>query len=262
MNSMTRLAALTALILTTVSWVVPDASAARWVPAVGTRWQWQLAGTLDLTVDAPIYDVDGFDTSAASVTKLHSLGRKVICYLDVGGAESYRPDIALIPQSVRGNTVDGWPQEHWIDIRQIALLQPMLDSRFNMCKTKGFDAIEPDLVDGYTNATGFPLTAANQIAYNNHLADMAHARGMSIALKNAPDIVAQEVPTFDFAIVEECLQYKECASYRPFIAAGKAVLHTEYKGVFPTKICAQPSAAGFSTMKKKLSLNAFRQACP
>lgn len=234
----------------------------RWVPVVGTKWQWQLDGRINFSVDAPVYDIDGFEATAADVSKLHGLGRKVVCYIDVGAGESYRPDYKLIPSSVLGRTVDGWAQERWLDIRKIQLLQPMLDNRFNMCQSKGFDAIEPDLVDGYANTTGFPLTVADQIAFNNHLADMAHARGMSIALKNAPELVAQEVSVFDFAIVEECLQYRECAAYQPFITAGKAVLHAEYKGVFPDKLCEQASAAGFSTMKKRLDLGAWRRACP
>ena len=37
------------------------------------------------------------------------------------------------------------------------------------------------------------------------------------------------VPDFDFAIVEECIQYRECGKAVPFIDAGKAVLEVEYK---------------------------------
>jgi len=232
------------------------------VPAKSAPWQWQLSGTINTSVAVPTFDIDGFDSSAALVATLHAQGKHVICYLDMGGAENYRPDYGLYPASVLGKTVGGWPDERWVDIRQIALLQPIITSRFDMCKAKGFDAIEPDLADAYANSTGFPITAADQIRWNDKLAAEAHARGMSVALKNAPDIVAQEVSVFDFAIVEECLQYSECSSYQPFIVAGKAVLHVEYRGTFPNKICGKPSAAGFSTMKKRLSLNAFRQACP
>ncbi|MEU3903007.1 endo alpha-1,4 polygalactosaminidase, partial [Streptomyces goshikiensis] len=30
--------------------------------------------------------------------------------------------------------------------------------RFDMCRSKGFDAVEPDLMEGYGNDTGFPPT--------------------------------------------------------------------------------------------------------
>ena len=39
-------------------------------------------------------------------------------------------------------------------------------ARFDLCRQKGFDAVEPDLVDGYIQTTGFPLTAADQLTYN------------------------------------------------------------------------------------------------
>lgn len=235
------------------------ASAAPWAPTPGAPWQWQLSGTLTQSVNVPTYDVDAFDTSAAQVAQMHALGRHVICYLDMGGAENYRPDYTLIPKSVLGTAVGGWPDERWIDIRQIALLQPLVTERFNLCRSKGFDAVEADLADAYANNTGFPITADDQVRWNDHLAAEAHARGMSVALKNAPDIVTREVGVFDFAIVEECEQYSECSSYVPFVAAGKAVLSVEYQGTL-TPICTR-APAGFSMMKKRLSLNAWRQAC-
>src|SRR5674536_299806 len=60
----------------------PTGSAAgRWKPPAHVTWQWQLTGPLDLSVNAQVYDVDLFDTSAEQVRQLHSQGRKVICYL-------------------------------------------------------------------------------------------------------------------------------------------------------------------------------------
>jgi len=39
-------------------------------------------------------------------------------------------------------------------------------------------------VDGYDNGTGFSITYDDQIAYNVFLANAAHQRGLSVALKN------------------------------------------------------------------------------
>jgi hypothetical protein len=39
-----------------------------------------------------------------------------------------------------------------------------------------------DNVDGFTNATGFPLTPVDQLTYNRFLAMEAHVRGLSIGL--------------------------------------------------------------------------------
>lgn len=256
---MKRYLAVFVLLISCVAWSAP-AQAARWSPPRGVNWQWQLTTPVDTSVAQPVFDIDGFENSAAVVAKLHSQGKKVICYLDMGGAENYRPDYHLYPASVKGKTVGGWPDERWVDIRKITLLQPIITERFNMCKAKGFDAIEADLADGYANNTGFPLTQTDQLRWNNHLALEAHNRGLSIALKNAPELVTREVSVFDFAIVEECLQYSECNMYRPFLSAGKAVLHAEYQGSFPG-ICNKASAAGFSTIKKRLSLSAWLQEC-
>ena len=49
-----------------------------------------------------------------------------------------------------------------------------------MCRTKGFDAVEPDNMDGYANRTGFPVTAADQLLHNRLIAGLAHDRGLAV----------------------------------------------------------------------------------
>ena len=53
-----------------------------------------------------------------------------------------------------------------------------------MCTDKGFVAVDADNVDGYTNANGVGLRAADQLAYNTWLANTAHSLGLGIGLKN------------------------------------------------------------------------------
>lgn len=65
------------------------------------------------------------------------------------------------------------------------------------------DAVEPDVLDAYTNSFGFPLSAQDQVKYNNFIAGLAHSRVMSVAPKNDPELAAQEASTFDFSINEE-----------------------------------------------------------
>ena len=240
---------------------VAGASGSWWVPAKGTSWQWQLTGTVDTSVDAAVFDIDGDDASAALVSALHAKGRKVICYFSAGSWEDYRSDASDFPNSVTGKTLDGWPDEKWLDIRALDVLLPIMDKRIATCKNKGFDAVEPDNVDGYTNATGFPLTAAHQATYNRALADLAHKHGLGVALKNDPEQVATLQPYFDFAVVEECARYNECAMYKPFTDAGKAVLHVEYRGTLDS-FCPTTTALGFSSMLKTLNLTAWRNPCP
>ena len=155
--------------------------------------------------------------------------------------------------------MDGWPDEEWLDIRQMDILLPIMAARMDTCVAKGFDAVEPDNLDGYVNETGFPLTAEDQLAYNRAVAELAHSRGLSVALKNDVDQIPELVEAFDFAVNEECIRYDECGLYRPFTDAGKAVLHVEYEGSLD--FCAEARQHGLSSMLKPLDLGASRQPC-
>ncbi|MFF3323913.1 endo alpha-1,4 polygalactosaminidase [Streptomyces sp. NPDC002889] len=232
---------------------------ARWQPRPGLAWQWQLQGKIDHSVDVPVYDIDGFENDAATVRRLHREGRKVICYINVGAWESFRPDRDDFPESVRGGP-NGWEGERWLDIRQLDVLRPLMAKRFDMCRDRGFDAIEPDLLDGHLNDTGFPLTAVHQLAYNRMIARLAHDRGLSVGLKNDLPQVPELVREFDFAVNEECAEFDDCEALEPFVAAGKAVFHVEY-AVPVGRFCEQVERLGFSSMRKRLELGVWRQPC-
>ncbi|MFK0159770.1 endo alpha-1,4 polygalactosaminidase [Streptomyces sp. NPDC090499] len=234
-------------------------AAAVWQPRPGLAWQWQLDGEVKPTVDVPVYDIDGFENSKADVAGLHRAGRKVICYVNVGAWEDFRPDRADFPRSVLGRS-NGWAGERWLDIRRLSVLRPIMERRFDMCRDKGFDAVEPDLVEGYGNDTGFRLTAADQLRYNRMIAGLAHDRGLSVGLKNDLPQIPQLLADFDFAVNEECAQYDECARLTPFVRAGKAVFHVEYRE--PTSaFCAESRRLGLSSMQKKLELGVWRKPC-
>ena len=237
----------------------PKPGGAVWQPKPGVTWQWQLGGTLDQSVDVPVYDIDGFEHDASVVTALHAKGRKVICYVNAGSWEDFRPDAAAFSKSLQGSG-NGWQGEKWFDIRQLDKLKPLMATRFDMCRAKGFDAVEPDLLDAYINKTGFPLTADDQLKYNRMIAALAHERGLAVALKNDLDQIPALVGDFDFAVNEQCAEYDECAKLSPFIKAGKAVLHVEYT-VPTSKFCAQAKSLGLSSMEKHLELDAWRQPC-
>jgi hypothetical protein len=236
------------------------ASGSRWIPAPRTTWQWQLSGTVDQSVDAQMYDIDLFDTAASLVASLHAGGRHAVCYVDAGTYEPGRPDAGSFPAAVIGGDVAGWPGEKWLDVRRLDVLGPIMERRLDLCRQKGFDGVEPDNVDGYANASGFPLSAADQLRYDRFLAAAAHARGLSVGLKNDLEQAAALQPDFDWALNEQCYQYGECAMLQPFAQAGKAVFIAEYD-LDPSAFCAQAKAAGYSALRKTLALDATRQAC-
>jgi hypothetical protein len=238
------------------------ASSARGAPApppAHASWQWQLQGRIDTSVPARVYDLDGFDTSRAQVRTLHRAGRYVVCYVDVGSWERWRPDAARFPRDVLG-AGNGWPGERWLDVRRIDALAPILRARFARCRAKGFDAVEPDNVDGYTNDSGFPLTAADQLRFNRWIARAAHAQGLAVALKNDLEQAPALARSFDFAVLEQCFAYRECASARPFLRAGKGVFDAEY-AVPTSAFCAQARQLGLNAIRKRLGLGAWRETC-
>ncbi|GHH34429.1 endo alpha-1,4 polygalactosaminidase [Streptomyces candidus] len=237
----------------------PAPTGPRWQPRPGPAWQWQLSGELDLSVDVPVYDVDGHTTSAGTVTELHAEGRKVICYLSTGAWEEFRPDAARFPKEVLGRS-NGWEGERWLDIRRTDVLEPLMAARMDMCREKGFDAVEPDNMDGYDNRTGFPLTPADQLRYNRLIARLAHDRGMAVGLKNDLDQIPELVKDFDFAVNEQCAEYHECAKLSPFIEADKAVFHVEYE-VPTSRFCDEARALRLSSMRKNYELDEWREQC-
>ena len=232
-----------------------------WVPAPKTTWQWQLNGLpLDQSFDVEMYDIDLFDNDAATVAALHAEGRKVVCYMNAGGWEEWRPDAGEFHESIIGANLDDWEGERWLDIRRIDILAPIMEARMDSCRDKGFDGLEPDNIDGYLNDTGFPLDYDDQLAYNIWLAETAHARGLSIGLKNDMDQAPELLAHFDWALNEECFQYEECETLLPFIEAGKAVFNVEYS-LETGEFCPQAREMGFNSLKKNLDVDAGREFC-
>ncbi|HLB38896.1 MAG TPA: endo alpha-1,4 polygalactosaminidase [Actinomycetota bacterium] len=232
-----------------------------WHPALKVSWQWQLQNppAASALLDVKMYDVDGFDASKALIAAMHTRGIKAVCYVSGGSWEDWRPDAGDFPASVLGRS-NGWPGEKWLDIRRLYALGPIMKARLDMCRAKGFDAVEFDNVDGYQNATGFPLTGADQLRYNIFLANAAHARGLSAFLKNDIDQVAKLLPYFDAELNEQCFQYAECAKLKPFVQAGKPVFTVEYK-LTTSQFCSKANAMNFNSLKKKLPLDAWRVPC-
>ncbi len=236
-----------------------------WIPAPNTTFQWQLTGLpLDTQVDAQVFDIDLFENDKSAIDALHASGKRVICYLSVGSWEDFRPDQGDFPKEILGKEYAGFPDEKWLDIRRLDLLGPLLEKRFDLAKSKGCDAIEPDNIDGYQNDTGFPLSYADQLTFNRWIADRTHERGMSVGLKNDPDQVADLLASFDWALTEDCHVDGWCDQMDPFIAQGKAVFQVEYSdtGVSLNEFCPKAKENQFFAILKNRDLDAFREACP
>lgn len=240
------------IVQTKKSWYTPDAK---------TTWQWQLRGDINQKYDVNLYDIDLFDTNISVINSLKDSGKKVICYFSAGSFEDWREDKESFPVNVLGQNLDAWEGEKWLDIRSDKL-HSIMEARFDLAQQKGCDGVEPDNVDGYSNDTGFELTSADQIRYNKFLATEAHKRDLSIGLKNDLDQITTLEPFFDFAVNEQCHEYDECNSLKPFIDANKPVLNTEYNRNKEEAYCQDAILRGFQTLILPLDLDdSFRISC-
>ncbi len=93
--------------------------------------------------------------------------------------------------------------------RLVAVLTPWLTG----CAEDGYDAVELDNLDSWTRSDGL-LTDDDAVATLAALADVAHRAGLAVGQKNAVELVPRLAGTVaDFAVVEECGRYDECAGY-------------------------------------------------
>jgi Glycoside-hydrolase family GH114 len=192
------------------------------------RWDWQIGRVTPLrrsgrrAVD--IYDIDGFLTTAAEVHAIRSTWPaatlkhpRTICYIDMAW-EDYRPDASpspygrYFPASVLGNVYFGYPQERWVDFRQLDALKPMLRERIRMCAAKGFDAVELDDIDSFDppSTTGFHLTPGDAQNFLAYAFNEIHRYGMTGLWKNSPYLSWWGRRYADGAVVEECYTYHAC----------------------------------------------------
>ncbi len=244
--------------VTVGNWYKPDAN---------TSWQWQLQGAINESYNVDIYDIDLFDSDPSLIQSLQASGKKVICYFSAGSYENWRDDKNDFPDSILGNTLDGWEGERWLDISNEEVA-PIMIKRLELAVEKGCDGVEPDNMDGYTNDTGFNLTPTDQLAYNKFIANESRKLGLSVALKNDVDQIDALEAYFDFSINEQCHEYNECENMQKFIDANKPVFNAEYASKYVNDasqrdaLCAESLSLGLSTLVLPLDLDdSYRYSC-
>lgn len=134
-----------------------------WRPKVNDTWQIILLTNMlldkdatSVTPDVDVYDIDLFDTPSDTISTLHRLGKKVICYFSGGSYEPGRPDSGDFREEDMGKGLDGWPGERWLKLGSDNV-RKIMKGRVELAKQKGCDAVDPDNVDGYvSSAVSFP----------------------------------------------------------------------------------------------------------
>jgi hypothetical protein len=208
-----------------------------------------------------VYDIDWENNAASVVTYLHNHGCIAIAYLEAGDWTPDRSDAGLFLAADKGGGISGWPGEKYLDVRS-SNVRSLMAARLDVIKAKGFDAVEPDVLDAWDNGGGGftpAITAQDEIDYCIWLTQQCHARGLSIGLKGNNGQVGALYTYFDWALNEECNAYSECFSapnsYALFINTNKAVFNCEYTAISSAK-CTQMANGHINSMRRNLDLTA------
>ena len=195
----------------------------------------QCAGTWGPTTSSPAARVHRLPSSTTSTgsstrgrrsTALHARGKHVVCYVEVGAAGNYYSAAQegvvhdLLPAAPRrpacsGTKVPGYP-EYYLNIRSPATVSIIESMIAKQCAAKGFDAVETDIDEEYTDASGFPLTKAVEESYMTTLANDMHGLGLAWWIKNPDDTgdsyATDMYPLADAVLTEQCNQFSTCGS--------------------------------------------------
>jgi hypothetical protein len=227
-----------------------------------------------------------YTQNTLAVSQIHAKGAKAIAYIDAGTWESFRQDAAQFDAfntsapcngCLYGKTLSGFHNEKWLNInpgvsginpntgqaedRQAFILDEMT-ARVNQAKADGFDGVEFDNVDAWQNRTGVTISSDTQLQYDAQLANIAHAAGLTVALKNDTDQICAQgsgstcgglTRWFDYTINEQCQQYRECSKLDPFVSSGKAAFQVEYK-LSTGKFCPDANTANRNAILKTFDL--------
>jgi hypothetical protein len=252
-----------ALLVLAVALLVPAAPAGAGegpaLPPSGTDWDYQLGG------DRPV--PDGVGIVARDRTSEPLAGVYNVCY--VNGFQT-QPDARrfwkrhwrLVLKKDGEPVVDGAWGEWLLDIRTRAKrrdLARIVGGWTAGCADDGFDAVEYDNLDSFTRSRGL-ITPRDARRYAAALVDRAHEEGLAAAQKNRAGWDGTVVG-YDFAIAEECAQWRECGAYTD--TYGSAVLAVEYRRKPFRRACRRWSEE-IAVVRRDLDLAAggVRRWCP
>jgi hypothetical protein len=270
---------------TALTWWHPENTG----PNNGPEFRWELDHPLNLGSASDmggagpnaLFDIDGILNPASTVAALHRLGDKVICYIEVGSAGNYYSAAdegipvtyyaQLQAAGDLGNAMPGYP-EHYLNINAASTVSIIESMIRQQCAAKGFDAVEPDIDDSYTDDTGYPITEAENEAYDETLGAYAHSLGLAWGQKNGdndPAFSEALEPTTDFLLTEECRFYQTCGIVTPpYVRAGKLVLDAEYTDDWGSdtaadlgKFCSADMSGGIDGTLFTTALSGQRNPC-
>jgi hypothetical protein len=230
-------------------------------PATDLSWQVQLSGSFDGSFDVELYYVDLDNLTSTERASMAHQNRQLACYLSAGSFEPWRGDAAAFPTEVLGNTLAGYPNERWLDIRSSAVARLML-ARLDQFKSNGCSSVVVANVTTSGEDSGFAISSMEQNDYLFWLSEQLHLRGIGAALATADDRLRAMEPYFDWAFAQSCWVDTQCSDYAPFVSATKAVLAVEFGDASTSStLCQGVAGSGVNLLVKPQDLGASRIAC-
>lgn len=230
---------------------------AGWQPASDQTFDLQLTQPFNLVRPVNSIALDLFTTPPEEVSELRAKGVTTFCYAAAGYWESWRPDAGRFPAAALGPSVSGWPGQRWVDVGSPALA-PILEARLDLCRERGFDGVLLAGLDQPADGSGFATTAGERVAFQQHLAEAAHARGLVAGAIGGFAEPAELVDAFDFLVADGCLARDGCAqALAPWRTAGKPaylVAYTNQAGKMD-RLCGEAAELGVQLIFKTRSLN-------
>lgn len=174
-------------------------------------------------------------------------GRYNVCY--VNGFQTQpderrswlaRPGLLLRDAAGRPVVDEAWG-EWLLDLRTAGTRQRLariVDRWIRGCARSGYDAVELDNLDSFSRSRGL-LRRPQALAYARLLVRSAHRAGLAVGQKNLAGLDGTRLG-FDFAVAEECGQYRECRAYTRHY--GSDVLAIEYTARGFRRACAEVGA--------------------
>ncbi|MEU0312587.1 endo alpha-1,4 polygalactosaminidase [Nocardioides sp. NPDC006273] len=228
------------------------------LPPTDGVFDYQLGGTSDQLSDGTPIDVVVRDAAADPLEGAYN-----VCYVNgfqtqPGSDWSDRPEAILRDGSGSPVRDPDWPDELILDPSTAGARDSILDvitPVIDGCVEAGFDAVEIDNLDTWTRFDDISQEGAFALA--SAYVTAAHDLGLAIAQKNAAEAArpAHDDLGFDFAVVEECGAYSECAAYTDVY--GDHVLQIEYPDSLTdadiafADVCIDPERAPLTILRDR-----------
>jgi hypothetical protein len=174
----------------------------------------------DYQIGGPYTPPKGVEVVSRDHSKQPAEGLYNICYVNAFQAQpdaegDWDSDLLLRDKSGEIVYDDKWG-EALLDIRTEDKRKRIADkvgTWIDSCADKGFQAVEPDNLDSF-DRSGKLLTQNQAQAYIRLLSERAHGKGLAIGQKNTAELAgSRKANGLDFAIAEECGEWKECDTY-------------------------------------------------